>query len=70
MLCQFNGTTSHRIIIRNLDFGVHDNPFVSGIHEKAQHDTKFNTYVSDVNISLNLHPVFVTNENIFYYLRR
>ena len=57
-LCQ-----THTMIIKSLDFGVPDDPFVCLAHkicEKAQHGTYFNTYVSELNISLNLHPVYVT----------
>ena len=60
------------MIKRSLDFGVDDDLFVSLAHkirEKAQHDTNFNTYVSKLNISLNLHLVYVSSEYILHQLR-
>ena len=53
------------MIKRSLDFGVDDDLFVSLAHkirEKVQH-------VSELNIFLNLHLVYVTREYIPHQLR-
>ena len=60
-LCKGNRTPANRMAIRSLNFGVHDDPFISLAHkmlEKAQHGTKFSTYVSKLNIFLNFHHIY------------
>ena len=53
-------------------YNVEVNPFldlVNVIHEKARYATKFNTYVSELNVTMNVHPIYRTNMFIPDYLR-
>ena len=57
---------------KSLGYNTDIDVFVSlsnSVRVKAMQGTKFNTYMSELNISLKSHPIYVTNKYIPDYLR-
>ena len=72
-LCQANNTPSYKYIQKSLEYDIDLNPFVnliSGIREKALEGSKFNTYMYELNVPLNFHPIYSANVFVPDYLRQ
>ena len=71
-LCRDNNTPAYKSLANSLVYNTLNDPFVNitnSIRVKAMHGTKFNTYISELNVSLNSHPIYVTDKFIPDYLR-
>ena len=71
-LCQNNNTPAYRLISNSLGYNKDIDILASlanSVRVKAMHGTKFNTYMSELNITLNSHPIYSTNKYIPDYLR-
>ena len=63
-LCSEGNTQAYRFMSRNLAYNTKCNPFfnlANVIVEKASHSTKYHTYKNELNMSLEVHPVYRTN---------
>ena len=71
-LCQVNNTPAYKALSNCLRYNFRNDPLVSlrnSISDRALQSTKFNTYMSQLNTSLSLHPIYVTQKYIPDYLR-
>ena len=63
-LCNEGDTKAYRFMSRNLDNNTVVNPFSdlsNIINEKAMHATKYHTYLNELNVSLDVHPIYRNN---------
>ena len=57
-------TKAYRFMSRSLEYHTVFNPFIklaNIIDEKSGHATKYHTYRNELNVSLDVHPVYRTN---------
>ena len=57
-------TKAYRFMSRNLEYNTGFNPFdrlANIIDEKSTHATKYHTYRNELNMSLDVHPIYRTN---------
>ena len=67
-----NNIPVYHAILKFSQYNINVNPFFylkNTINERAPNATKFNTYISDLNPSLDIHPVYTTNVFIPDYQR-
>ena len=73
LFCCQNNTPGFRHLSKSLTQNTNMNPFLGLariINEKSANGTKFNTYVSELNIMLALHPIYTTETFIPDSLRK
>ena len=71
-LCNNGNTPAYQFMSRYLEYNTEHNPLsnvTNIINERARHATKYHTYKNELNISMNVHPVYRTNIFIPDYLR-
>ena len=71
-LCNNSNTPAYRFMSRYLQYNTDSNPFdnlVNIINNRASHATKFHTYVSELNSSMEVHSIYRTNIFIPDYQR-
>ena len=71
-LCREYNTPTYRFISRCLVENIEQNPFhntINIIKDKSTDGTKMRTYINELNVPLNLHPIYTTNVFIPDYLR-
>ena len=67
-----NNIPVYHFIVKSLQYNT-VNPFSNLIHvinEKSRNATKFNTYISELNITMDVHPIYTSNTFIPDYQRQ
>ena len=71
-LCRVNNTPAYRHLSRSLEYDTVTNPFsrlANKVAEKRANSTKVDTYMSELNPSMDAHPVHTATEFIPDHLR-
>ena len=72
-LCSENNTPAFQCLCKSLNFDINCNPFIAiadSIRDRALLSSKFHTYANELNISLNVHPIYKSNIFIPDYQRQ
>ena len=71
-LCRDNNTPEYRHMLKYLTYDLTKNPFDSlfnDINNRSINASKFLTYVQELNLTMDLHPIYTSNMYVPDYLR-